>query len=165
MHALHEDDPREEGPLADLTSAGMWTTSGLVGAAMFLMPGSPHEHVGAGLVIAGFAVLWGVISLLLWAKHWTMSIGARTVVTAATAPIVAAAIWASGGATSFLQPMLLFTALFVAYFFPPRLAWPLVGAFRAHVHDAAALRPRRGRGELPGARRRLRDRTRGRDRS
>src|SRR6187455_3097419 len=116
MHVLHEDDSREEGRLADLASAGMWTTSGLVGATMFLMPGSPHEHVGAGLAIAGFAMLWGLISLLLWARRWTMSIGTRTIVTAATAPIVAAAIWASGGATSFLQPLLLFTALFVAYF-------------------------------------------------
>ena len=144
MHALHEDDSREEGRLADLTSAGMWTTSGLVGATMFLMPGSPHEHVVAGLVIAGFAVLWGLISLLLWAKHWTMSIGTRTIVTAGTAPIVAAAIWASGGATSFLQPLLLFTALFVAYFFPPRLAWPLVGVFGLTfttplLYDPAAL--------------------------
>ena len=51
--------------------------------------------------------------------RWTMPIVARAVVTAATAPMVAAAIWASGGASSFLQPLLLFTSLFVAYFFPP----------------------------------------------
>ena len=139
-----DDDSRDEGRLADLTSAGMWTTTGLVGATMFLLPGSPQDHVDAGLAIAGFAVLWGLISLLLWAKRWTMSIGARTIVTAGTAPIVAAAIWASGGATSFLQPLLLFTALFVAYFFPPRLAWPLVAVFGLTfttplLYDSAAV--------------------------
>jgi diguanylate cyclase (GGDEF)-like protein len=124
-----DEDPRDEGRLADLTSAGMWTTAGLVGSAMFLLPGSPHEHLGIGLGIAGFAVLWGAISLVLYLTRSTMSIGVRALVTAGTAPIVTAAIWASGGASSFLGPLLLFTSLFIAYFFPPRLAWPLVALY------------------------------------
>jgi diguanylate cyclase (GGDEF)-like protein len=124
-----DEDPRDEGRLADLTSAGMWTTAGVVGSAMYLLPGSPQEHVGVGLAIAGFAVLWGAISLVLYLKRATMSIKTRAMVTAGTAPIVVAAIWASGGASSFLGPLLLFTSLFIAYFFPPRLAWPLVALF------------------------------------
>jgi diguanylate cyclase (GGDEF)-like protein len=44
-------------------------------------------------------------------------------------PIVALALWVTGGATSYLAPILLFTALFIGWFFPPRLAWPLVVAF------------------------------------
>jgi diguanylate cyclase (GGDEF)-like protein len=128
-HHLIEEDPRDEGRLADLVSAGMWTTAGLVGAAMFLLPGSTHEHLGAGLAVAGGAVLWGLVSLVLYLTNVTMSLATRTVVTAATAPIVVAAIWASGGAASFLGPLLLFTSLFIAYFFPPRLAWPLVTLF------------------------------------
>jgi diguanylate cyclase (GGDEF)-like protein len=123
------DDPRDEGPLADLTSAGMWTTAGVVGAIMFLLPGSPHEHLAAGLAIAVFAMLWGGASYLMYRRGWSMSIGVRAVVTASTAPIVCAAIWASGGASSFLQPLLFFTVLFIAYFFPARLAWPLVALF------------------------------------
>jgi diguanylate cyclase (GGDEF)-like protein len=132
------DDPRDEGPLADLTSAGMWTTAGLVGAAMYLLPGSPHEHLAFGLVIAAAAVLWGAASLLLWRRRWTMSLATRALVTAVTAPVVTAAIWASGGASSFLQPLLLFTALFISYFFPPRLAWPLMGLF-AFVYSTPLL--------------------------
>jgi diguanylate cyclase (GGDEF)-like protein len=130
-HPRHpiDEDPRDEGRLADLTSAGMWTTAGVVGASMFLLPGSPHEHVWIGLAIAAFAVLWGAISLVLYLTRATMTIGTRAVVTAGTAPIVAAAIWASGGASSFLGPLLLFTSLFIAYFFPPRMAWPLVALF------------------------------------
>jgi diguanylate cyclase (GGDEF)-like protein len=58
-----------------------------------------------------------------------MTLGARAVVTGLTMPIVAVALWATGGAHSFLQPLLLFTALFIAYFFPPRLAWPLTALF------------------------------------
>jgi diguanylate cyclase (GGDEF)-like protein len=124
-----DEDLRNEGRLADLTSAGMWTTAGIVGSAMFLLPGSRHEHLGIGLAIAGFAVLWGAISLVLYLTRSTMSIATRALVTAGTAPIVVAAIWASGGASSFLGPLLLFTSLFIAYFFPARLAWPLVALF------------------------------------
>jgi diguanylate cyclase (GGDEF)-like protein len=132
------DDPRDEGPLADLTSAGMWSTAGLVGAAMFLLPGSPHEHLTAGLAIAAFAVAWGVVSYLMYRNGRSMAIGVRAIVTAGTAPIVCAAIWASGGASSFLQPLLFFTVLFIAYFFPARLAWPLVALF-AFVYSTPLL--------------------------
>ena len=123
------EDPRDEGRLADLVSAGMWTTAGLVGAAMFALPGSSHDHLLVGMTVAGAGVLWGVISLVLYLTRSTMSIGARAVVTVTSAPVVAAAIWASGGATSFLGPLLLFMSLFIGYFFPPRLAWPLVALF------------------------------------
>ena len=138
------DDPRDEGPLADLTSAGMWTTAGLIGASMFLLPGAPHAHLAVGLVIAAAAIAWGGTSLLLWHRRWTMSIAQRAIVTAATAPLVTAAIWASGGASSFLQPLLLFTAMFVSYFFPPRLAWPLMALFTGVyssplLYDATAV--------------------------
>ena len=68
MAAYTIDDPRDEGPLADLTSAGMWTTAGLIGASMFLLPGAPHEHIGVGLLIAAAAITWGAISLLLLAQ-------------------------------------------------------------------------------------------------
>jgi diguanylate cyclase (GGDEF)-like protein len=54
-----------------------------------------------------------------------MTVGVRALVTAATMPIVALAMWATGGATSFIQPVMIFTALFISYLFPPRLAWPL----------------------------------------
>jgi diguanylate cyclase (GGDEF)-like protein len=123
------EDPRDEGRLADLVSAGMWTTAGLVGAAMFALPGSPRAHLLEGLAVAGAAVLWGAISLVLYLSRATMSLRSRAVVTATTAPLVTAAIWASGGANSYLAPLLLFTSLFIAYFFPPRLSWPLVALF------------------------------------
>jgi diguanylate cyclase (GGDEF)-like protein len=138
------DDPRDEGPLADLTSAGMWSTAGAVGAAMFLLPGSPHAHLVPGLAIAAFAVAWSVVSYLMYRSGHSMPIGVRAIATAATAPIVCAAIWASGGAASFLQPLLFFTVLFIAYFFPARLAWPLVALFAfvyatPLLYDAAAV--------------------------
>ena len=58
-----------------------------------------------------------------------MALGLRALVTASTMPLVALSLWATGGATSFIQPVMIFTALFIAYFFPPRMAWPLMALF------------------------------------
>jgi diguanylate cyclase (GGDEF)-like protein len=125
------EDPRDEGRLADLTSGYMWVGAGLGGLLALALPGAVRGHVGWELTVAAFALSWGAISFLLAARGPTMSIGQRAWVTAAMMPIVAFALWATGGASSFLQPMLLFTSVFVAYFFPPRLAGPLFAGFVA----------------------------------
>ena len=129
MAPPYSDDPREEGPLADLTSGGMWLAAGVVGLLALALPGSHRDHVVWALAVGLLAIGWGAASLVLWRTRRTMSITARAVVTAAKAPFVVAALWATGGTMSFLQPLLLLTVLFVAYFFPPRLAWPLAGLF------------------------------------
>jgi diguanylate cyclase (GGDEF)-like protein len=138
------DDPLDEGPLADLTSGGMWIAAGLVGLAALLLPGSDRDHAVYAIAMAAFAIGWGGVSLHLWRRGHTMSIGLRAVVTACTLPLVALALWATGGADTFLAPLMLFTALFIAYFFPPRLAWPLTGLFAATyasplLYDGAAF--------------------------
>jgi diguanylate cyclase (GGDEF)-like protein len=122
----HEDgDPWDEGPLPDLTSGMMWTATGVLGAAVLALPGSDRDHVEIALVMAAFAIGWGLFSLWMASHGRGMTVGYRALVTAATMPVVALSLWATGGATSFIQPVMIFTALFISYFFPPRLAWPL----------------------------------------
>jgi diguanylate cyclase (GGDEF)-like protein len=124
---LHADgDPYDDGPLPDLTSGLMWIATAVVGLAVRVLPGTDHSHKGWVLLLSGFAFAWGVISVVLGLRGWIMSLGQRALVTAAMMPIVALALWATGGATSYLSPVLLFTVLFVAWFFPSALAWPLV---------------------------------------
>jgi diguanylate cyclase (GGDEF)-like protein len=123
---LHADgNPWDDGPLPDLTSGVMWTATGVLGAAVLLLPGSYGEHEEIALAMALFAVAWGLFSLWMASRRRGMTVGWRALVTATTMPIVAVSLWATGGATSFLQPVMIFTALFISYFFPPRLAWPL----------------------------------------
>jgi diguanylate cyclase (GGDEF)-like protein len=120
----------DDGPLPDLTSGWMWLVTGVAGLFMLLLPGTgEHLHLAVALILAAFAIAWGSFSLYLGHTEKTMSIQVRAAVTAAMMPVVALALWATGGSASFLQPVLLFTALFVSYFFPPRLAWPLIGLF------------------------------------
>jgi diguanylate cyclase (GGDEF)-like protein len=134
----------DDGPLPDLTSGVMWSATGLFGAAVLALPGSDRKHMLVTLLLAGFAVGWGLFSLLLASRGKGMTVGTRALVTATTMPIVALSLWATGGATSFVQPVMIFTALFISYFFPPRLAWPLnllfVYAYATPlVYDARAI--------------------------
>jgi diguanylate cyclase (GGDEF)-like protein len=123
---LHADgNPWDDGPLPDLTSGVMWAATGLLGAGVMVLPGTDHSHIEIALIMAAFAVGWGAFSLWMASRGRGMTVGWRALVTATTLPIVALSLWATGGATSFLQPVMIFTVLFISYFFPPRLAWPL----------------------------------------
>jgi diguanylate cyclase (GGDEF)-like protein len=125
-HPQHADGNLfDDGPLPDLTSGVMWTATGLVGAAVLALPGSDRDQLAVALLMAAFAVGWGLFSIVLASRGGGMTVKARALVTAATMPVVAFSLWATGGATSFVQPVMIFTALFISYFFPPRLAWPL----------------------------------------
>src|SRR5215211_6116272 len=122
----HADgDQWDDGPLPDLTSGIMWASTGVFGAAVLWLPGSDRSHATLALALAAFATVWGLFELWLASRGKGMSVGRRALVTAATMPIVALSLWATGGATSFIQPVMIFTALFISYFFPPKLAWPL----------------------------------------
>jgi diguanylate cyclase (GGDEF)-like protein len=136
------EDPRDEGRLADLTSGYMWVGAGVGGLLALALPGAVRAHLGWELLIAAFAIGWGLVSFLLAKRGPTMSLAQRAWVTASMMPIVALALWATGGATSFVQPMLLFTSVFVAYFFPPRLAGPLFAGFVAAYATPLLYDPR-----------------------
>ena len=142
---LHRDgDPYDDGPLPDLTSGLMWFATGVIALAALALPGSTHGAIEWVVGLSTFATVWGVVSIVLGLRGVTMALGARALVTAATLPVVALGLWATGGASSYLQAVLIFPALFIAWFFPARLAWPLVALFLAAfasplVYDADAV--------------------------
>jgi diguanylate cyclase (GGDEF)-like protein len=123
----HDGDPYDDGPLPDITSGLMWVATGIVGLAVQVLPGADREHLEWVFALGGFAIVWGTISVVLGLRGNVMPLGRRAIVTAVMMPVVALALWATGGATSYLQPVLLFTVLFVAWFFPPGYAAFLVG--------------------------------------
>ena len=44
---------------------------------------------------------------------------------ALTIPVVGLAIYLSGGSLSYIEPLLVCSLLYAAFYFPPRWAWPL----------------------------------------
>jgi hypothetical protein len=83
--------------LADLTSGVMWLATATIGLAVVVLPGTLRAHLGRVLALAAFAAAWGAIWLWLGVRSRTMSIGRRAVVTATMMPVVAVALWGSGG--------------------------------------------------------------------
>jgi diguanylate cyclase (GGDEF)-like protein len=125
------DDPRDEGVLMNVTSGLMWLVAGAGGLVALVLPGTPHAHLVWLLALAALSFAWGGAVLTLRYPRPGTSLERRAVVTAVLIAVVALGLWASGGSDSFMQPILLFTALHIAYFYPPRLAWPLTGLFVA----------------------------------
>jgi diguanylate cyclase (GGDEF)-like protein len=123
------DRPSGDGSLADLVSGGMWLVTAVAGLVALSMPGAHRAHLVWTLGLAAFAIGWGLTSIVLGLRGRIMPLRVRALVTAAMMPIVGLALWATGGASSFLAPVLLFTALFIGYFFEPRHAWPLSALF------------------------------------
>ena len=80
--ALHADEnPWDDGPLPDLTSGVMWTSTGLLGLAVLLLPESNQEHIAIAIVMAAFAVGWGLFSLWMASRGRGMTVGFRALVT------------------------------------------------------------------------------------
>jgi hypothetical protein len=82
----------------------MWLATGVVGLAVQALPGvAENSELPWVWVLGGFAIAWGVTSVVLGMRGKVMPIGQRAVVTGAMMPVVGVALWATGGATSYLQ--------------------------------------------------------------
>ncbi len=95
------------------------------GVLGWMIPGSPHAHAGwfVGLVALTLAYSIGCITgAIPWSR---VSIGGHAIAVALLQPLVAASLWLSGGQDAYMGPVLVLPMLYVAYFFPPRFAWPL----------------------------------------
>lgn len=123
------EDPRDEGVLMNVTSGVMWLAAGAAGLVALALPGTDREHLAVLVALALLSLAWGVVLLSLRYPRPGTRLEARAALTAVLIAIVGVALWASGGSTGFLQPILLFTALHVAFFYPPRMAWPLLTLF------------------------------------
>ena len=89
------------------------------------LPGAPHEHAGLfwGLLAITVAYSVGCITRLI---PWHRSgLAGHAVAVVSLQPLLVAALWLTGGADSYLGPVLVLPMLYVAYFFPARYAWPL----------------------------------------
>jgi diguanylate cyclase (GGDEF)-like protein len=138
------EDPRDEGVLMNFTAGLMWFAAGIGGALAFLLPGTPHSHFAWLVVLTALSFGWGALLLSLRFPKPGTCLELRALMTALLIGVVGIALWATGGTRSYLQPVLLFTGLHVAYFYPPRLAWPLLTMFVAMyasplLYDAHAV--------------------------
>src|SRR5437868_11219585 len=106
-------------------SGVLWLVAAAVGIGGAFLPGA--VHVGTGWVLAlGIGVLAYGIGSVTGAIPWQhASINALAFGMVVTVPVVGLAIYATGGAISYVEPFLVCSLLYAAFFFPARWAWPL----------------------------------------
>jgi diguanylate cyclase (GGDEF)-like protein len=117
---------RDERRFMGRTAGGMWLLIGAVSAAGLLLPAGGVRHPGVVLGVAGVVCTYGVgclTGLIPWDRT---PMWGHAVVAGALTPVIGVALWATGGTDNPIEPLLVCPLLYVAYFFPARLAWPLV---------------------------------------
>jgi diguanylate cyclase (GGDEF)-like protein len=122
----------------------LWTVSGLVALVCVFLPGAEHVGLGWVLGLIGLVLAYGIGSitgLIPWQRATLDQLALGTV---ATIPVVGLAIYLSGGSISFVEPMLFCSLLYIAFYFPPRWAWPLaielvLAAGAPLIYDGSAI--------------------------
>jgi diguanylate cyclase (GGDEF)-like protein len=106
-------------------SGWLWMVASLVGAVGFLLPGAEYVSAGWVLALSGLVFLYGLGSVSGVIPWQRASMNALAIGMAVTIPVVGLALYLTGGALSYIEPLLVCSLLYAAFFFPPRWAWPL----------------------------------------
>lgn len=134
MSRYRSDSPLEIGAFAEAPderarmgriSGALWAVAALVGAGATFLPGAIHEETGWVLLLSGLVLAYGIGSVTGVIPWQNASMRALAIGMAVTIPIVALAIYLSGGSLSYIEPFLICSLLYAAFFFPARWAWPL----------------------------------------
>lgn len=106
-------------------SGVLWTVAAVVGIGGAFLPGA--EHVGIGWVagLAALVFIYGVGSATGLIPWQNASMNALAIGMLVTVPIVGLAIYLTGASLSYIEPFLVCSLLYAAFFFPARWAWPL----------------------------------------
>ncbi|HEV2727327.1 MAG TPA: GGDEF domain-containing protein [Solirubrobacterales bacterium] len=106
-------------------SGVLWILAALITVVSCYLPGAEHVDMGWVFAICGGFFLYGLIAVLGWLRWDRASMKVLGVGMVLTIPVIGLGIYFTGGAMSFVQPMLVTTLLYAAFFFPAKWAWPL----------------------------------------
>ena len=114
----------ERGQMGRISGA-LWIVGGVVGIIGTFLPGASHQGVGWVLGLSALVLAYGIGSvtgLIPWERA---SLRALAIGMVATVPVVGLALYLTGASISYIEPLLVCSLLYAAFFFPPRWAWPL----------------------------------------
>jgi diguanylate cyclase (GGDEF)-like protein len=122
--AAYAEAPNERARMGRISGV-LWIVAGIVAAVATFLPGA--EHVGTAWVLAlGAAVLLYGLGSVTGVVPWQRaSMKALAIGMAVTIPVVGLALYVSGGSLSYVEPLMVCSLLYAAFFFPARWAWPL----------------------------------------
>lgn len=118
-------EERDERSRMGRISGGLWIVSALIGIGAAFIPGAAHGQIvwvlalGAGVLVYGIGSVTGAIP---WERA---SIDTLAIGMVLTIPVVGVAIYLTGASLSYIEPLLVCSLLYAAFFFPASWAWPL----------------------------------------
>jgi diguanylate cyclase (GGDEF)-like protein len=124
-HVAIPAQPLDELAQMGRISGGLWIVGALVGVVGAFLPGASHQGLGWVLGLSALVLAYGVGSVTGLIPWQRASLTALAVGMVVTVPVVGLAIYLSGGAISYVEPLLACSLLYAAFFFPARWAWPL----------------------------------------
>ena len=106
-------------------SGGLWIVSALVGAGAAFLPGAVHEALPWVIGVSFLVLLYGIGSATGYIPWQYASMNALAFGMVVTIPVVGVGLYLTGGSLSYIEPLLVCSLLYAAFFFPARWAWPL----------------------------------------
>src|ERR1700760_3140615 len=106
-------------------SGVLWMFSAVVGMFDIFVPGSDHAAPPIVLAVGALIFLSGLGSVTGWIPWEKATMDQLAIGMMLTIPVAGAAIYLTGGSLSYIEPLLVCSLLYAAFFFPERWAWPL----------------------------------------
>jgi diguanylate cyclase (GGDEF)-like protein len=106
-------------------SGVLWILAAFITVGNCYLPGAQHEPMVWVFALSAAILAYGLASVSGWLRWDRASMRALAIGMVLTIPVIGLGIYLTGGATSFVQPMLVTTLIYAAFFFPTRWAWPL----------------------------------------
>jgi diguanylate cyclase (GGDEF)-like protein len=116
---------QEERRLLGPISGVLWLAASVVAIVCRFVPGAPVDNDVLFWALAGTTVVYSLLCIARVIPWHKVSIRGHAVMVVACQPLIAAALYVTGGADAYLGPVLVLPMLYVAYFFPLRWALPL----------------------------------------
>jgi diguanylate cyclase (GGDEF)-like protein len=118
------ESPEELGRMGRISGV-LWMAAALVGFVGTLLPGADHAGIGWAIGMSGFVFLYGLASVTGWIPWERSTLNTLAIGMVVTVPVVGLALYLTGGSLSYIEPLLVLSLLYAAFFFPARWAWPL----------------------------------------
>jgi diguanylate cyclase (GGDEF)-like protein len=106
-------------------SGVLWILAALITVCNCYLPGAQHVDMAWVFALSAGIFVYGMAAVLGWLRWDRASMRVLAIGMVLTIPVIGLGIYFTGGATSFVQPMLVTTLLYAAFFFPAKWAWPL----------------------------------------
>jgi diguanylate cyclase (GGDEF)-like protein len=122
--AAFAEAPDERARMGRISGV-LWIAAATVGVVDVFLPGSHHGSTPLVLAVGALIFLYGLASVTGWIPWEKASMNALALGMVATIPVAGFAIYLTGGSLSYIEPLLVCSLLYAAFFFPERWAWPL----------------------------------------